>query len=151
VKKRRGGFIVLIGVFKLVKAVTLIAAGVVALVARPEKIGNAAAGLARSLGLVPGHHLLLQAAKKLWSLDGQTARYFGALLIGYGCVFAVEGVGLLARKRWAEWLTVIVTGSFIPFEVYELVTHFGPGKIAALVANVVILAYLLWRRLQHAS
>ena len=150
-RRSRGGLIVLIGMFKLVKAVTLIAAGVVALVTRPEKIGDAAAGLSRFLSLVPGHHLLLQAAKKLWSVDGQTARHFGALLIGYGCVFAVEGVGLLAKKRWAEWLTVIVTGSFIPFEVYELVTHFGPGKIAALVANVVILAYLLWRRLQHAS
>jgi len=150
-RRSRGGFIVLIGVFKLVKAVTLIAAGGVALVARPEKIGDAAAGLARSLGLVPGHHLLLQAAKELWSLDGQTARHFGVLLVGYGCVFAVEGVGLLAGKRWAEWLTVIVTGSFIPFEVYELFTHFGAGKIVALVANVVILAYLVWRRLRGAS
>jgi uncharacterized membrane protein (DUF2068 family) len=150
-RRSRGGFIVLIGVFKLVKAAGLMAAGAVALVARPEEIGNAVAGLARSLGLAPGHRLLLQAAKELWSVDGQTARHFGFLLVGYGCVFAVEGVGLLARKRWAEWLTVIVTGSFIPFEVYELVTHFGPGKIVALAANVVILAYLLWRRLRGAA
>ena len=144
-RRSRDGFIVLIGVFKLVKAAGLGAAGVVALTAAPEAIGDTVAGLARWLGLAPGHHLLLQAARKLWSVDGQTARHFGLLLIGYGCVFAVEGVGLLARKRWAEWLTVIITGSFIPFEVYELVTHFGAAKIAALVVNVIIVLYLVGR------
>jgi uncharacterized membrane protein (DUF2068 family) len=150
-KGSRDGLIVLIGVFKLVKAVALIAAGVVALVASPDKIGDAAAHLARSLGVAPGHDLLMQAANTLWSGDGHRARRLGGPLIGYGCIFVVEGVGLLARRRWAEWLTVIVTGSFIPFEVYELVTHFGPGKIAALIVNGVIVAYLIWRRLGGAS
>ena len=35
--------------------------------------------------------------------------------------FFDEGVSLLLRKRWAEYFTVIVTASFIPLEIYELV------------------------------
>jgi uncharacterized membrane protein (DUF2068 family) len=46
-------------------------------------------------------------------------------------------------------LTVGVTGSFIPFEVYELVRHPGAGKVAAVVVNTAILAYLVWRRLSE--
>ena len=40
-------------------------------------------------------------------------------------------------------MTVGVTASFIPFEVYEIVEHFGPGKVVALVLNVAIAGYLV--------
>src|SRR5262249_47735664 len=53
--------------------------------------------------------------------------------------------GLLLKKRWAEWLTVLVTASFVPFEVYEIAQRGGAAKIAALVLNVAIVAYLGWR------
>ena len=39
----------------------------------------------------------------------------------YAAVFAVEGVGLWMRRRWAEWLTTIITASLIPLEVWELI------------------------------
>jgi uncharacterized membrane protein (DUF2068 family) len=54
----------------------------------------------------------------------------------------------LLRRRWAEWLTVFVTASFIPLELYELSRRFGPGKLVALVLNVAIALYLVWRRLE---
>jgi uncharacterized membrane protein (DUF2068 family) len=62
----------------------------------------------------------------------------------------VEGVGLLKKRRWAEWLTVGVTASFIPLEIYEIVRRLSPGKIAALVLNLGILIYLLWVRVDAA-
>src|ERR1700737_875434 len=37
--------------------------------------------------------------------------------LAYAAVFATEGIGLWLQKRWAEWLTVIVTASLIPLEV----------------------------------
>jgi len=58
----------------------------------------------------------------------------------------VEAWGLHRRRVWAEWLTVIVTSSFIPLEVYHLVEKPTFGKVATLIANVAILVYLLRHR-----
>ena len=64
--------------------------------------------------------------------------------LAYAAVFAVEGVGLWMQKRWAEWLTVIITASLIPLEVWELIHRPTIGKAAVLVANSAIVAYLAW-------
>jgi uncharacterized membrane protein (DUF2068 family) len=62
----------------------------------------------------------------------------------YAAVFAVEGVGLWMQKRWAEWLTTVITASLIPLEVWEFIARPNLGKAAVVVANVAIVAYLVW-------
>ncbi len=62
----------------------------------------------------------------------------------YAAVFAVEGVGLWMQKRWAEWLTTIITASLIPLEVWEFLQKPNIGKAAVVIANLVIVAYLAW-------
>jgi len=62
----------------------------------------------------------------------------------YAAVFAVEGIGLWMQKRWAEWLTTIVTASLIPLEVWEFFNRPNWGKAAVVIANVAIAAYLFW-------
>jgi uncharacterized membrane protein (DUF2068 family) len=64
--------------------------------------------------------------------------------LSYAAVFAIEGIGLWMQKRWAEWLTTIITASLIPLEVWELFFRPNFGKAAVLVANVAIVAYLVW-------
>lgn len=65
----------------------------------------------------------------------------GALV--YGALFLLEGVGLWRRKTWAEWLTVVATALPIPLEIYEVVNHLSPLRVAAFVANVVIVTLLV--------
>jgi len=72
----------------------------------------------------------------------------GLVALGYALIFAIEGIGLWMGKHWAEWFTVIATGSLIPLELYETVHHFGWLKLAALVGNVVIVVYLVRIALQ---
>ncbi len=62
----------------------------------------------------------------------------------YAAVFATEGIGLWMQKRWAEWLTTIITASLIPLEVWELFLRPNIGKVAVLVANTAIVIYLVW-------
>jgi uncharacterized membrane protein (DUF2068 family) len=83
---------------------------------------------------------------KLGALDEATAEKFGVIALAYAAVFVVEGIGLLCKKRWAEWMTVGVTASFVPVEVYELVKHFAAGKVVALALNIAIVIYLIWHR-----
>ncbi len=47
------------------------------------------------------------------------------------------------KKRWAEYLTLVITLSFIPLEVFELAKHFRPIKVVILVLNIVIATYLV--------
>ena len=65
--------------------------------------------------------------------------------LAYAAVFTVEGVGLWMRKRWAEWLTIIITGSLIPLELWELFYKPTVGKALVLLANVAIVGYLIWQ------
>ena len=67
----------------------------------------------------------------------------GLVALAYAALFATEGIGLWMGKRWAEWFTVIATGSLIPLELYETLYHFGWLKLATLIGNVVIIVYLV--------
>lgn len=62
----------------------------------------------------------------------------------YAAVFAIEGIGLWMQRRWAEWLTTIITGSLIPLEIWELIHRPSFGTTAVLVVNMLIVGYLYW-------
>jgi uncharacterized membrane protein (DUF2068 family) len=67
----------------------------------------------------------------------------GIVALVYAAIFATEGIGLWMRKHWAEWFTVIATGSFVPVELYECIVRFGWLKFAVMVANILIVIYLV--------
>lgn len=66
--------------------------------------------------------------------------------LAYAALEATEMVGLWFARRWAEYLTFVATIALIPYEVYELTIKISVFKIAALVLNVAIAAYLLWAK-----
>jgi uncharacterized membrane protein (DUF2068 family) len=96
-------------------------------------------------------HLSLDGSSNLrWTLvntlqDFGPSKFvaIGLVTLGYAVLFAIEGIGLWMGKHWAEWFTVIATGSLIPLEIYELLHRFGWIKLAVLVGNVVIIVYLV--------
>jgi len=63
----------------------------------------------------------------------------------YAGLFATEGLGLLFRKRWAEYFTIVTTGGLIPLEIYELSWHFTVTKIVVALVNILIVWYLVAR------
>jgi uncharacterized membrane protein (DUF2068 family) len=63
----------------------------------------------------------------------------------YAALFTTEGIGLWMGRRWAEYLTVIATLSFVPFEIYELARRQNLPRIVALVINLAVVAYLISR------
>jgi uncharacterized membrane protein (DUF2068 family) len=66
--------------------------------------------------------------------------------IGYALLEGTEGVGLAMRRRWAEYLTVLATGILIPYEAYEVVHHITLFKVGALLLNVGVVGYLVYRK-----
>ena len=66
----------------------------------------------------------------------------------YSAVFLIEGIGLCRRKRWAEFMTLSVTISLLPLELYELARHVTVAKVMVTVLNVAIAVYL-WLQIWH--
>lgn len=140
--------LVVIGVFKLVKMAILIALGVAALVGAPDHLAHAVAHATRWMGTLSGHEIVQRALAKLLALDERTIHRLGLASLIYAAVFATEGINLIRKKRWAEWLTIGVTASFVPLEGYELWRHPGVGKVVAIALNVAIVVFLVARRLR---
>ena len=67
----------------------------------------------------------------------------------YAGLFTTEGVGLLLRKRWAEYFTIITTSVLIPLEIFELARHFTVTKLIVACVNVLIVWYLVARVRSH--
>ena len=67
----------------------------------------------------------------------------------YSALLLTEGIGLLLRKGWAEYFTIITTAGLIPLEVYEIVHHLTTAKIVILAVNVAIVVYLIARVRGH--
>jgi uncharacterized membrane protein (DUF2068 family) len=84
--------------------------------------------------------------QKVASLDKHTIVVLAVTAIGYAVLEGVEAVGLWHEKRWAEYLTVIATVGFLPFEGHELLQRVTVVRITALVVNLAILAYLLYAK-----
>jgi uncharacterized membrane protein (DUF2068 family) len=61
----------------------------------------------------------------------------------------VAGIGLLMRKRWAVWLTLLVTVALLPLQVYELADRVWWSRLLFLALNLAI-AYVLLVRLRGA-
>jgi len=146
-ERRGAGVLIAIALFKLVKAILLIALGVGAfsLVFEHDTV-KTMRHLLDELGIDSTRPLLVKAIAKVSGLDNRRLEQVGVGTFAYAIVFLIEGTGLLLRRRWAEYLTVIVTASFVPFEIYELVHKPSALKVVGLVANVLIVVYLVLRR-----
>jgi uncharacterized membrane protein (DUF2068 family) len=135
----------LIGLFKLVKAILLIAVGVGALKMVHSDVTDLATGWVLKFGLDPGGRhvgkLLLETA----NLTPDRIRAVGVGSFVYAALFLTEGTGLLMAKRWAEWFSVIITSSLVPFEIYEIYRHPTVLKFFALLVNIAVVVYLVHR------
>lgn len=89
------------------------------------------------------HHGLLGEIDKAFSLQSSRLHLFGAVILAYALVEGVEAVGLWYQRRWAEYLTFLVTTSLLPLEVYEIAHKLSPFKILAFIVNVAVVVYLL--------
>jgi uncharacterized membrane protein (DUF2068 family) len=143
-KHRDVGFII-IGVFKLVKGALLLAFGLGAL----SLIHKDAAEVIRHWA----HVFQVDTDSKFvqyWLVEiGLAQKRDLALVVTtslfYSALLSTEGTGLLMQKVWAEYLTSIITASFIPIEIYALARHTTIARISLLLVNILVVAYLVFR------
>jgi uncharacterized membrane protein (DUF2068 family) len=138
-------WLLLIAVFKLVKAILLVAAGIGALRLLHNDVGEVVEHWIDVFRVDPDNRFIHSLLVKVWSVNDRTLKEISVGTFFYAALFMTEGTGLLLRKKWAEYFTIIVTGSFLPLEIYELVRHASLAKAVVILINIGIIGYLVVR------
>jgi uncharacterized membrane protein (DUF2068 family) len=144
VRHRHDRWLIIIGSFKILEGLlfVLLGLGVVRLLHRD--IGDVLLRAAMALRLDPESHFVNILLDKVELLTPHKMRLISeGIFLKAGLDF-VEGIGLAMEKTWAEWLTIGLTASFLPWEIFELAKHFTWVKVGITLLNVFVLIYLLW-------
>jgi uncharacterized membrane protein (DUF2068 family) len=134
-----------IALFKLTKGVLLIIVGIGALKLLHRDVAETVSHWIDILRVDPDSRMIHGLLMRVVSV---TPKQLEATSVGtfiYAALLLTEGTGLLLRKRWAEYFTIISTAGLIPLEVYEIHRHLTAAKILVLLVNVAIVIYLIAR------
>jgi uncharacterized membrane protein (DUF2068 family) len=133
-----------IGLLKLAEAIFFFLVGVGAIHFIHRDLGDSALQLARRLRVDPDGRLISWMLDRLDSITALRLKQIGVVTFFYAGLRMIEGVGLVMEKVWAEYLTIGVTTAFLPWELHEIVRHPDWIRVCLLVANLIVLAYLVW-------
>jgi len=131
--------------FKLVKGLLLLAVGAGAVKLLHHDIAQTVSDWVDFLRVDPDNRFIHGILTRVLGLSPAQLRAASVGTFIYSGLLLTEGIGLLLRKRWAEYFTIVTTASLIPLELYELGKHVTAGKVAILVINIAIVAYLVAR------
>lgn len=132
----------LIAIYKIVQALGFVLAAAAAFRLKYQSNLDRLVAWLEHLSLTETDSMRWHLINALGQLGPRRFVAIGVIALAYAALFMTEGVGLWLRKHWAEWFTVIATGSLIPIELYETVKAFSWLKLGILIGNVVIVIYL---------
>ena len=142
---RRGdGALLAIALFKFVKGAVLLALAFGALSFLHKNVASEVEHWLDQLRIDPDNEFIGTLLSKLQLVHTKELKELSALGAGYAGLFLTEGTGLLFRKHWAKWLTIVATSSLMPIEVYELVKQFTAVRLLALLVNAAVVVYLIY-------
>lgn len=136
--------LLLVGLFKLSKAIFFTAVGAGALHLVHKNVGDVLMHIVDVLRIDSESRFVGFLMDKADLVDVHQLRRAGTLSFLYAAVCVVEGMGLVLEKGWAEYFTVSLTALGLPWESYELLQKFSAYKVALLVINLIVLLYLVW-------
>ena len=134
-----------VGSMKLASGLLLGAAGIGIFRLMNEDWGEALEHLVVRLHLDPDDRIVHGTLARLAGLDREHLEVIGVGTFFYALLHLVEGTGLVLRRRWAEYLTVVATGSLLPLEFYEVARKFSVLRAGVLAINLAIVAYVIAR------
>lgn len=144
-----------IGLFKLAKAIFFFCVGVGAIHLLHKDLEDEVMRLAVRFKFDPESRFVSLLLDKVDLIDAHRLRQISVATFGYSALALTEGVGLLLEQVWAEYLTLVLTLSFLPWELYELARKPDWFRLSLLLINLAVLWYLVWllrrKRLLGAS
>jgi uncharacterized membrane protein (DUF2068 family) len=134
----------LIAGFKLLKGLVLLAVGIGALKLLHKDVAGEVQSWIDLIRVDPENFYIHKLLVKISVLDDRKLKQLSVGTFIYSALLLTEGIGLGLQKRWAEYLTIVITASLIPPEVYEIVKQVSTAKIIVLLVNIAVVVYLVW-------
>lgn len=141
--RRHNRLLVLIAAYKFFQALLFIAIGAGARHMLHRDVADDLATLADRLRFNPESRLVNFVLDKASLLNDPVLRRIGFIAFSYAAVSLAEGIGLYLEKAWGEFLTLAITASFLPWEIYEIFRRLTWVRMGLLTINVLVLLYLV--------
>lgn len=141
--QRRNRWLILIAAFKLTQALLFAAIGVGVLRLLHKDVGDVLAGLADHLRFNPESRFVNFILDRASIFNDRLLLRIGEIVFIYASLDLVEGVGLYLEQVWAEYLTLAITASFLPWEIFEVFRKLTLPRVGLLVVNALVFFYLI--------
>lgn len=141
-RNRHNRWLLLIAVYKGLQALLFIALGVAALHLRHKDIDDIIGQLGDFLRS-PESRFVNFLYDRAPLINDPLLRRLGLLAFSYAGLSLAEGIGLFLEKAWGEYLTLAITASFLPWEVFEVFHRVTWVRVGLLVANSLVFVYLM--------
>jgi uncharacterized membrane protein (DUF2068 family) len=141
--KRHNEWLLLIAAFKLGQALLFVVIGVGALRLLHKDVADVLARVADHLRFNPESKFVNFILDRATLGDDRLLRRIGEVGFIYAGLDLIEGTGLYLEKVWAEYLTLAITASFLPWEVFEVFRKLTLVRVSLLAVNTLVLLYLL--------
>jgi uncharacterized membrane protein (DUF2068 family) len=146
--------LVLIAVYKFLYSLLFIALGVGALRLVGKDVGDILTRIAGDLRFNPEGRIVNFILDRASILDDPMLRRIGFAAFCYSAIGIAEAIGLYLEKAWGEYLTLIITASFLPWEIIEVLRRQTLPRISLLVVNALVLLFLIkvvWERQRNSK
>ena len=143
VKQSSPWFLKLLAVYYLVQGLLLIAVGVGGLILVDQNQLLVVKQWLHVIRLDPDSRFIHWVLTKILPVTNEMLEGFSIGSFVYGGLAFAQGGGLWFSKPWASYLSVVVVGSFIPWQLYSLLDEVTALKLISLCINTVIVGYLL--------
>ena len=134
-----------IGTYKILKGVLSLIAGLLVLRVMHRNLPELADHLMTALRIEPQSALGRVILHRIVGIKRSNLGWIAFGLLAYTPLTCTEGIGLLLRKVWAEWITLFTTAALIPVEIHEILRRATSLRVLLLVLNVAVLIYLIVR------
>jgi uncharacterized membrane protein (DUF2068 family) len=140
--RHHNAWLIVIAAFKVAQALLFLVIGVGAVKLLHKDVGDVLAQLTDHLRFNPESRLVNFILDRAALIDDRLLRRIGEVGFIYAGLDLIEGIGLYFEKVWAEYLTLAITASFLPWEVIEVSRRVTPIRVGLLLINAVVFFYL---------
>jgi len=141
--QRHNRWLLLIALYKFLYALFFVAIGLGAHRLLHKDIADQIELLARHLHFNPESRLINFVLEKASLLNDPVLRRIGFFAFAYAGLTLAEGIGLYLEQAWGEFLTLAITASFLPWEIFEVFRRVNWLHVGLLVINAMVFLYLL--------
>ena len=135
-------WLIVIGALKLVEALLFVLLGVGVIQLLQQGVVDELTKLILALRFDPEGRFASVVLNQAALISTHRLKEISAVAFAHSSLDVLEGVGLILRKTWAEFVTLTVSAFFLPLEFYSLLRHVTWVRLAITLINVAVVGYL---------